>query len=396
MYELPGNPEVYLKQQLNKGFPLSEMTICRKCCLISEQQETIRFLNDQIYKLSASVQRLRDIRSMEKEIDESHNTNAYNTVNEYPIAGALCQQTVVQAVSSAVGIPKDLPLNKHANQSKGGEQCNSIDKEMENIRQQFSQLQISSDGTRTVEEAPPENVPSVVEEVHNANDGDVETLNHYHRDGCNGINTEDGFSEEDIINISSDSEIFGASVTDDTSMVVGISKFQPNNSVETVFVGDSIIGKLHIAEEEVHPERVFKIARPGADIKELAEDVEFFIDRLYNKATKLVFQLGYQDFRAGKSEIIKKDILQLLNGMAQRGIEVTLSGPIPYPAMTSVSFSRMSAIHRWLKCTLPKDVIYINNFDIFQEDPGLFTENGFTLNDSGNITLSGNIAASAD
>ena len=163
-----------------------------------------------------------------------------------------------------------------------------------------------------------------------------------------------------------------------------------------MFVGDSIIGNLHVAEEEIHPERVFKIARPGADIKELTEDVDFFMDRLHNKATKLIFQLGYQDFRAGKSEIIKKDILQLLNTMEQRHIEVILSGPIPYPAMTSMSFARMSAIHRWLKCALPENVTYVSNFDAFQEDPGLFMENGFTLNDTGNITLKCNITASLD
>ena len=47
------------------------MLVCRKCCIISEQKGAIDFLNGQIHDLVTTVEKLRDIRCIEKEIDAS-------------------------------------------------------------------------------------------------------------------------------------------------------------------------------------------------------------------------------------------------------------------------------------------------------------------------------------
>ena len=71
MYTLPDNTLNYLHIQYVNGFPLNEMSVCSKCCIISEQKQAIDFLNSQICDLTATVDQLRDIRSIEKEIDAS-------------------------------------------------------------------------------------------------------------------------------------------------------------------------------------------------------------------------------------------------------------------------------------------------------------------------------------
>ena len=119
-----------------------------------------------------------------------------------------------------------------------------------------------------------------------------------------------------------------------------------------MFVGDSMIEKLRIGKEAAHPERMFKIARPASTIRELTEDIEFFSSKLHRNINKVILQLGYQDFRAGKSELLKRDILHLLHQMEEKSVEVVLSGPIPYPSMTNIAFSRMYAFHDWVNQNL--------------------------------------------
>ena len=161
--------------------------------------------------------------------------------------------------------------------------------------------------------------------------------------------------------------------------------------METIFVGDTITKKVHLSAEEVHPEKVFKIARPGANLNELTEDVCFFLKKLHKNATRLIMQFGYQDFRVGNSEVLRKDVLHLLEKMKQSGIEVILSGPIPYPAMTNLSFSRMYAFHTWLQ---EQKVSYVSNFGEFWDNSiDLFLDDGFTLSNKGILTIERNISA---
>ena len=71
MFELPRSYHECLHSQYLKGFPVTPPIICEKCRLISEQEGAIQLLNNQIHELTATVKQLRDIRSIEKEIDLS-------------------------------------------------------------------------------------------------------------------------------------------------------------------------------------------------------------------------------------------------------------------------------------------------------------------------------------
>ena len=71
MYKLPDNKDI-LHEQYQSGFPLIPTAVCRKCCIISEQVEAIEFLSGQIHELTNTLEKWRNIRSLEKEIDVSY------------------------------------------------------------------------------------------------------------------------------------------------------------------------------------------------------------------------------------------------------------------------------------------------------------------------------------
>ena len=52
MYKLPENTREVLYDQHQNGFPIIPASVCRKCCIISEQEEAIGFLNNQIHELT--------------------------------------------------------------------------------------------------------------------------------------------------------------------------------------------------------------------------------------------------------------------------------------------------------------------------------------------------------
>ena len=77
--------------------------------------------------------------------------------------------------------------------------------------------------------------------------------------------------------------------------------------------------------------------------------------------------------------------------MEEKSVEVVLSGPIPYPSMTNIAFSRMYAFHDWVNQNLSGGARYVNNFNGFWDQPGLFLANGYRLNDKGIEALQRNI-----
>ena len=136
-----------------------------------------------------------------------------------------------------------------------------------------------------------------------------------------------------------------------------------------------------------------KIATPKANIQELTENIEFFMDNLHNSTDSLIFQMCYDDFKNENSEGIKGRILHLFQIAQQRQLQIVLSGPIPHCTMTGVAFSRMVAINEWLMTQyFPDGCFFANNFDTFWNKPHLFEKNGFTLNNDGAISLLKNIS----
>ena len=72
MYKLPDDTRNILQEQYRNGFPAMPMSVCQNCCIVSEQKGAIEFLNGQISELSNALEKWRNIRSIENEIDVSY------------------------------------------------------------------------------------------------------------------------------------------------------------------------------------------------------------------------------------------------------------------------------------------------------------------------------------
>ena len=281
MYQLPDNNKDPLYEQYQSGFPLIPTVVCRKCCIISEQVEAIEFLNGQIQELTTTIEKWRNIRSLEKEIDVSYsyldttidNGNLLNTSDLYetePISGK----------AGGITIPYHEP-----------DPPNNTEDAIEMISKQFNRLQVTDMSTNTSDQ------PNT---FHNCLSDVSSELMHLSKsestvyDELKSIDNtfvDRNLHQRDIINLSVKPSTNVSSFSEEE-----VSKFQPNNFVKTMFVGDRTIERIHISQSHIHPERVFKIAKPHADIKQLTKDVEFFIDKLHKGATSLVFQLGFQNW----------------------------------------------------------------------------------------------------
>ena len=89
-----------------------------------------------------------------------------------------------------------------------------------------------------------------------------------------------------------------------------------------------------------------------------------------------------------KSEIIKDTLTNLSSEMAQKGIKVVVSGPIPYSVLNGESFSRLCALNDWLlkQSSTCNSFYVIDNSDFFQ-NYNLFSLKGGSLNTAGVFTL---------
>ena len=131
MYQLPINYHECLKTQYLKGFPLNSPIVCEKCCLISEQERIIHFLNDQIHELSATVERLRSIRSIENEIDMSL-IDTFNTGDHFQNQ-SLSDLTSINVANSNTVLPSNNNITKSDNANDT----------IESLSNQFSMCKIS-------------------------------------------------------------------------------------------------------------------------------------------------------------------------------------------------------------------------------------------------------------
>ena len=69
MYILPEHPKVYLKQQLERGFPVTDSSECNKCSDLKHLKKKNDDLANEILQLQQAITNLRHIRVIEKEID---------------------------------------------------------------------------------------------------------------------------------------------------------------------------------------------------------------------------------------------------------------------------------------------------------------------------------------
>ena len=152
MFKLPDLPEGYLYDQFIKGFPLMAKEVCEKCIIVSEQKEAIDFLNDQIHELTTTVEKLRAIRDIENEIEQSFICMTPSFKHQ--------EYREVEQPSSDFSTDDllDPTLDANANQNIV-DGIQDIAQEIDNISQQFSQLNVRSVDVASVPSEQDNNLP---------------------------------------------------------------------------------------------------------------------------------------------------------------------------------------------------------------------------------------------
>ena len=167
-----------------------------------------------------------------------------------------------------------------------------------------------------------------------------------------------------------------------------IAKFRENETVTTLLCGGRELTGVSIDSKVIKSEQGFKIANPAASLSKSIETAKFFINKNHRNVKSMILQISANHIENGKSEIIKDTLMNLSTEMAQKGIKVIISSPIPYSALNGESFSRLCALNNWLlkqssTCSLFN---VIDNSDFFQ-NYNLFSEKRGNLNTAGVFTL---------
>ena len=210
------------------------------------------------------------------------------------------------------------------------------------------------------------------------------------------------------INISvANNETIPAEITENTSIDTSIwvdsedeesseSLAKSNSNHITMFLGDTTIKniKLNKNNSDLQEGRqVFKIARHNADVDDLSETAEFFIDKIgsEHEVTEIILHANTVDINQRQSEITKNKFKSFLHKFQQKGIKVIISGPIPNPQCSKESFSRLLEMNNWLNKLNDdnKHFTFINNFDIFWNKGFMFSKKH--LNKIGDAALLCNI-----
>ena len=107
--------------------------MCEKCVILAEKKEAIDFLNDQIHDLTATIEKLCNIRAIEDEIEQSFISMAPNFQHQ--------EHRDTKLSSSDLSTDDQHEANPNTNHDNNGETHN-IEHEIDSISQQFSQLNV--------------------------------------------------------------------------------------------------------------------------------------------------------------------------------------------------------------------------------------------------------------
>ena len=434
MYALPDNTHNYLHNQYLNGFPLSEMLVCRKCCIISEQKGAIDFLNGQIHDLVTTVEKLRDIRCIEKEIDASlsylgpHVGNATFAKHDYR------DRTVCSSQSSTDdNLEHPIPDETISVSATDGESLNlnSISKdEVDDIVEQLSRMIVSDKtdanrGTNCEEGTSTHFENTSHSEDNNEEDGD--DLSDYTIIDETLPSTETATSEISSTGLSDISSAYSGTCisnqnkyssplitsviptfndiildSDAHSMLLSSAITNNDDCVETLVIGDGNVKNIKIhegsASRGIH--KTYKVLKASSSISEIAATTEYLLRRRFKNVKQVILHIGTNNAKIIGSEEIRslKNFCEIVTNRFEK--QLIISGPILTMSMNSESFSRAFAINTWLaNATIHREikVCFVDNFHLFWgKEHLLFQRDHKTLNLLGAAFLSSNILCNID
>uniref|UniRef100_A0A3B1KBZ8 SGNH hydrolase-type esterase domain-containing protein n=1 Tax=Astyanax mexicanus TaxID=7994 RepID=A0A3B1KBZ8_ASTMX len=165
-----------------------------------------------------------------------------------------------------------------------------------------------------------------------------------------------------------------------------------SSSPSTLIVGDSIVRHLKVSNAKGN---AAVSCFPGARVLDVARRLPMVLRHRGDPGT-VILHVGTNDTSARRSEVLKEHFRTLLD-TAHRltRARLLISGPMPTYRRGSQPFSRLYALHCWLRdwCSASGLIFYLDNWESFRERPGLFHRDGLHPSRLGSTVLSGNIEA---
>lgn len=156
-----------------------------------------------------------------------------------------------------------------------------------------------------------------------------------------------------------------------------------------LIIGDSIVRHLKVSKGNATVSCI-----PGARVRDVARRLPAALRQCSNPGT-VVLHVGTNDTSARRSEVLKEHYRSLLDtARTKTDARILVSGPMPTFRRGSEPFSRLYALHCWLRewCTTV-GADYVDHWESFRERPALFHRDGLHPSRLGSAVLSGNIEA---
>ncbi|KAF7658286.1 hypothetical protein LDENG_00015250, partial [Lucifuga dentata] len=159
----------------------------------------------------------------------------------------------------------------------------------------------------------------------------------------------------------------------------------PSTPPPTTFViGDSIV--LNIKKK-----CAATLSFPGAKVSDIMEKIPTILaDHPLTK--NVVLHVCFNDIPSQTSEILKSDFTKLLDSLQFYDKRIFVSGPLPPFNRGMGHLSRTLSFHTLLKLTCAaRNVVFIDNFNVFWNHPAFFCHDGIHPNGLGSRILTDNL-----
>ena len=108
----------------------------------------------------------------------------------------------------------------------------------------------------------------------------------------------------------------------------------------------------------------------------------------------LVLHIGGND--VWQSEVLRRNLTELLTSLKSKGPRIIMSGPLPTHGMGDMKFSKHKHLHTWLSSFCSSNALaYVSNFPLYTTHPELMRD-GLHLNREGTTLLATNISKTLD
>lgn len=150
-------------------------------------------------------------------------------------------------------------------------------------------------------------------------------------------------------------------------------------------MGDSIVKHCKFFNTSPH-------CFPGATVHTLLNKLPGLLQSAPLTITRVIIHVGTKDTTRGQSEITKLDFKDRFKCLSSCGKSVFISGALPTLARGAERFSRITALHTWLKHTsFQYNFGFIDHFNLFWSCSSFYQRDGLHINPLGNRFLTANI-----